>query len=114
MLTGFFVYLVQTHSLEEPLLNLQIVAIALGKVTKEASRSAIFFAGLCRQARLTFSVKAKFQRDDQTFTSRLSSRAHCRNEIYFLRFFSRDRSSLIDIVGSFLLSSINFQNVEEV
>ena len=37
-----------------------------------------------------------------------------RNEIYFLRFFSRVRSSLIDIVGSFLLSSINFQKVEEV
>src|SRR5947207_13883254 len=37
-----------------------------------------------------------------------------RNEIYFLRFFSRVRSSFIDIVGSFLLSSINFQKVEEV
>jgi hypothetical protein len=35
-------------------------------------------------------------------------------EIYFLRFFSRVRSSFIDIVGSFLLSSINFQKVEEV
>jgi hypothetical protein len=33
---------------------------------------------------------------------------------YFLRFFSRVRSSFIDIVGSFLLSSINFQKVEEV
>jgi hypothetical protein len=37
-----------------------------------------------------------------------------RNEIYFLRFFSRVRSSFIDIVGSFLLSSINFQKVEDV
>src|SRR5438093_2187306 len=36
------------------------------------------------------------------------------NENYFLRFFSRVRSSFIDIVGSFLLSSINFQKVEEV
>ena len=38
MLTGLFVYLVQTHSLEELFLNLEIVAIAVGKVTKEASR----------------------------------------------------------------------------
>jgi hypothetical protein len=35
-------------------------------------------------------------------------------KIYFLRFFSRVRSSFIDIVGSFLLSSISFQKVEEV
>jgi hypothetical protein len=41
MLTGLFKYLVQAHSFEELLLNLQIVAIALGKVTKEPSRSAI-------------------------------------------------------------------------
>ena len=33
---------------------------------------------------------------------------------YFLRFFSRVRSSFIDIVGSFLLSSISFQKVAEV
>ena len=36
------------------------------------------------------------------------------HEIYFLRFFSRVRSSFIDIVDCFLLSSINFQKVEEV
>ena len=35
------------------------------------------------------------------------------HEIYFLRFFSRVRSSFIDIVDCFLLSSINFQKVEE-
>ncbi len=38
----------------------------------------------------------------------------CANSTYFFRFFSRVRSSFIDIVGSFLLSSINFQKLEEV
>jgi hypothetical protein len=32
---------------------------------------------------------------------------------YFLRFFSRVFSSLIDIVGSFRLSSMSFQNFDE-
>jgi len=41
MLTGLFIYLVETHSLEELLLSLEVIAIALRKVTKEASRSAI-------------------------------------------------------------------------
>jgi hypothetical protein len=36
-----------------------------------------------------------------------------RNEIYFLRFFNRVLSSFIDIVGSRLLSSISFQNLDE-
>lgn len=41
VLAGLFVDLVQTHSLEELFLNLEVVDIALGKVTKEASRSTI-------------------------------------------------------------------------
>jgi hypothetical protein len=41
MVAGPFVDLVQTHSLEELLLNFEVVGIALRKVTKEASRSAI-------------------------------------------------------------------------
>jgi hypothetical protein len=41
MVAGLFVDLVQTHSLEELLLNFEVVGIALRKVTKEASRSAI-------------------------------------------------------------------------
>lgn len=41
MFAGLFVDLFQTYSLEELFLNLEVVAIALGKVTKEASRSTI-------------------------------------------------------------------------
>jgi hypothetical protein len=41
MLTGLFVYLLRAHSFEELFLNLEIVAIALGEVTKEASCPAI-------------------------------------------------------------------------
>jgi hypothetical protein len=41
MLAGLFIYLVQTHSFEELFLSLEVIAIALRKVTKEASRTAI-------------------------------------------------------------------------
>ena len=38
---------------------------------------------------------------------------HRSNDCYFLRFLSRVRSSFIDIVGSFRLSSMSFQNFDE-
>jgi hypothetical protein len=41
MIAGLFVDLGQTHSLEELFLNFDVTGIALRKVTKEASRSAI-------------------------------------------------------------------------
>jgi len=55
------------------------------------------------------SRKEKHRRGTSTFRE-FSKRG---NEIYFLRFFNRVRSSFIDIVGSFLRSSISFQNAEE-
>jgi hypothetical protein len=41
MLAGPFVYLFQTHPFEEFALNLEVIAITLGKVTQKAGRSAI-------------------------------------------------------------------------
>jgi hypothetical protein len=41
MLAGFFVDLRQTRSFKELFLNLEVIAIAFGKVTEEPSRSAI-------------------------------------------------------------------------
>jgi hypothetical protein len=41
VLAGLFVYLFQTHPFEEFALNLEVIAIALGKVTEKAGRSAI-------------------------------------------------------------------------
>ena len=54
------------------------------------------------------------QRNTNTVLITLFGIPETSKEIYFLRFFSRVRSSFIDIVGSFLLSSINFQKVEDV
>ncbi len=41
VLAGLFVYLFQTHPFEEFALNLEVIAITLGKVTEKAGRSAI-------------------------------------------------------------------------
>ena len=41
VLAGLFVYLFQTHPFEEFALNLEVIAITLGKVTEKAARSAI-------------------------------------------------------------------------
>jgi hypothetical protein len=41
VLAGLFVYLFQTHPFEEFALNLEVIAIALGKVTEKASGSAL-------------------------------------------------------------------------
>ena len=57
------------------------------------------------------NVKTRLIRRDTSTFREFPKR---KDAIYFLRFFSRVRSSFIDIVGSFLLSSINFQKVEEV